>query len=333
MEVGLSSRRVRGAPLITVVVLGLLTALALGGTPSLPAAAAAQDGEDDSATVEWEAVINGRPVTEIDTNDPVRLDPAEGAVLELTLTNASAQDLTVRSVRLDGKVMGLTMYNFTTRIDVLLPPDGVTTRTFDVDLIDLSGQATGLIPSRLQLLDEERNVLQEESFPADIRGSANSVYGIFGLAVLGITLILLGTLLLGIRRSEMPQNRWRRAMRFVPVGLGAGFVLTFTLSATRQLSPSAGSWTTVVLLCGAAALAVGYFLPIGVADDQESPAEFDTADGEGEDETDTLEPVGADLAAADGAAPAAGQSAGHWWTSSNREQTEQDRSSTPEDDW
>lgn len=336
MKVGHCRRRVLAAPLIATLVLVLVTAALLGipgqgGTP----AAASPEGDETSTTLEWEASINGRPVGEIDANDPVLLDPEEGALLHVTLTNPSVEEVTVRSVRLDGKVMGLTMYNFTTRVDVVLPPDSVTTRTFEIDLIDLSGQATGLIPSRLQLIDADRAVLQEEEFPADIRGSVTSVYGVFGFAVLGITLLMLGSLLLRIRRTSMPENRWLRGMRFLPVGVGLGLVLTFTLSATRQLSPSATSWTTIVLLCGAASFAIGYFLPIGVAEAQESSDDMDgDADGpDGDTDDAALEMVGSDLAAGDATSATAGQASGHYWTSNSPEQADLDRPAGPEDDW
>lgn len=333
MDVGLRRRGIRGAPLAGALVLAILAATLIAGIlhPG-SSAAAAPEGDDGGPTLEWEVSINDRPLGEIDANDPLRLDPTNGAVIDLTLTNPSAEEVTVRSVRLDGKVMGLTMYNFTTRVDLLMPPDSVTTRTFDIDLIDLSGQATGLIPSRLQLLDDDRGVLQEAEFPADIRGSVNSVYGVFGMAVLGITLVLLASLLLGIRRTEMPDNRWKRALRFLPAGIGLGFVLTFTLSATRQLSPSAGSWTVVVLACAAAAFAIGYFLPIGVADDQDSPADVDGMDEE-VDDTEVLETADADLATAGGAAVTGGQSSGHYWTSGSQAQGGLEHPDAPEDDW
>mgnify|MGYP000879542392 FL=1 len=122
-------------------------------------------------------------------------------------------------------------------------------------------------------------------------------------------------------------------MRFLPAGIGLGFVLTFTLSATRQLSPSAASWTTVVLLCAAVAFAVGYFLPIGVADDQESTSDVDSADGEVDDDTEVLETVDADLATAGGAAGTAGHSTGHYWTSGSQGQPGLDEPDAGGDDW
>lgn len=320
-----------GAPLIATVVLMLLTALWGGAAQAGATAYAGQQGETQDSVLEWEASINGRAVGEIDANDPVRLEPQEGAILQVSLTNSSTEEVTVRSVRLDGKVMGLTMYNFTTRIDVVLPANTQTTRTFDIDLIDLSGQATGLIPSRLQLLGEDRAVLAEADFPADIRGSVNSVYGVFGMAMLAITLLLLGGLLLRIRRTQMPENRWRRALRFLPVGIGLGLVLTFTLSATRQLSPSATSWTSIVLLCGAAAFALGYLLPIGVAEGADAVEGGDDADGF-DDDTEELEMVGSDVGAGDGAAAATtSQSSGHYWTSGGQDGV--DAGTGPEDDW
>ncbi|MGB7424744.1 MAG: hypothetical protein WA903_07565, partial [Ornithinimicrobium sp.] len=215
----------------------------------------------------WSVTINERSVDDINSNEPLRLVPADGAFVEIELANPGETVVTVRNVRLDGQVMGLTMYNYTTRVDIEMPPDSITLRRIELDLLDLSEQAVGLIPSRVQLLDDDRSVLLEESFPADVRGSANSVYGVFALAVAGITAVLLGTLLWAIVRHRLPRNRWQRAMHFVPVGVGIGFVLTFTLSATRQLAPSAGSWVTLVFICGAVALAVGYFLPLGGTDD------------------------------------------------------------------
>ncbi|MGB5952475.1 MAG: hypothetical protein WBG57_08195 [Ornithinimicrobium sp.] len=243
--------------------------------------------------LEWSVTINDRSVEEIDANEPLNLVPADGALVEVELANPGDSVVRVRNVRLDGQVMGLTMYNYTTRVDIEMPPNSITLRRIDLDLLDLSGQAVGLIPSRVQLLDDDRNVLLEESFPADVRGSANSVYGVFALAVAGITAVLFGTLLWAIFRRSLPQNRWRRAMHFVPVGIGIGFVLTFTLSATRQLSPSASSWVTVVLICGAVALAVGYFLPLGRDEEAFGDSAF-SGDSRVDDDWDesTASPVG-----------------------------------------
>jgi hypothetical protein len=326
MEVGQRRRRTGGAPFNLA---GLVAILLCAWSASAVAAPEPQ-GQEQPA-LEWEATINERPVAEIDANDPVRLNPEEGAYVGLVLTNPSTQEVAIRSVRLDGSVMGLTMYNFTTRIDLVMPPDSITTRRIDVDLIDLSGQATGLIPSRLQLLDNEREVLVSESFPADIRGSLASIYGVFALGVLGITLVLLASLLLAIRRSQLPENRWQRAMRFVPVGVGLGFILTFTLSATRQLSPNAASWTTVVLLCAGAALAVGYFLPLGVAGEDEAD-ELGYAEVAPEDDTAQMEPVGAEAASTDDTwQTTTDEGAGHFW-SSGPDSGDQGRA-TPEDSW
>lgn len=236
--------------------------------------------------LQWSVTINGRSVDDFDTNDPLRLVPEEGALLEVELSNTAQSPRNIRSVRLDGQVMGLTMYNYTTRVDIEIPPGSTTTRRVELDLLDLSGQAVGLIPSRIQLLDDERNVLLEESFPADIRGSVTSVYGVFALAIVGISVVLLGVLLLAIRRNQLPRNRWKRAMHYVPLGVGIGFVLTFTLSATRQLAPNAGSWVSFVLICGGVAFAVGYFLSVGaVGSDTEdselgSPGASNTSDGQ-----------------------------------------------------
>jgi hypothetical protein len=90
-----------------------------------------------------------------------------------------------------------------------------------------------------------------------------SVYGAFGLIVAGITAVVLAGLLVAIWRRQLPRNRWQRGVRFLPAGIGVGLVLTFTLSATRLLTPSATLWLPVLLICAGAAFMIGYLLPVG----------------------------------------------------------------------
>ena len=75
----------------------------------------------------------------------------------MRVANSDLRPLTVRSVVLSGKVLGLTFFTFTTRIDLAVGAAETGEVEFPLDLTDLDGQAVGLIPSRLTVLDEQRN--------------------------------------------------------------------------------------------------------------------------------------------------------------------------------
>lgn len=229
------------------------------GPPAIPAAATTTA----TSGLEWSATVNGRPVAEVDTNKPLVLGGDSRTQVVLALTNTGSDPITVRAIRLEGRVMTMTFFRYNTRLDIELAPGASTERRFELELDDLTDQAVGLIPARLQLLDAERKVLRADDFPVDVDGSATSVYGLFGLAVAGITALLLGSLLLAIARRRLSRNRWNRALKFLAAGIGLGLTLTFTLSATRLLTPSAPAWLTLVLVFGAAAFAIGYLLPLG----------------------------------------------------------------------
>ena len=227
---------------------------------------------DVAGDLEWSASIDGRPLAEIDSNRPLQLGLADQVPVTLDLANIGENELRVRSVRLDGRVMGLSFFSFTIRIDVVLGPGESTRREFNIDLDALASQATGVIPSYFSVLGQDRQVLADRRFPIDVQGSLLSVYGLFGLSVALVTVALLASLLVSIHGGRLAsRNAWQRALFFLPVGLGVGLTLTFTLSALRLLIPSATAWLTLVLACGAVAFLIGYFLPLGRrADDDEA---------------------------------------------------------------
>ena len=235
------------------VLLGVLVAALLG------AASPARGAETSEVRVT--ATVNDRDADRIDVNRPLRLEADKGAVVKVQATNTTGRPLTVRTVRLHGKVMGLTFYTYDTLVDMQLGPGESDEREFFVDLADLKGQATGLLPGRLTLFDQDRDVLASMEFPVDVRGSLGSVYGIFGVAVGAITGLLLVAALVRLATHRLPLNRWSRAIRFGIPGIGFGLVLTFTLSALRFLIPSASRWLPLVLIGGAVGFAIGYLTP------------------------------------------------------------------------
>jgi len=260
---GSGDTRVR--QLLTVILVAALLVL------HAPAAAA------DPPGLEWSISIDDRDLASVSRNDPLVLGTSDSARVRLNLDNQGPEELLVRSIRIEGRVIGMAFFSYTTRLDIVLPPGESTERRFDVDISDLRGQATGLLPTSVIMISPERDTLAKRDFAVDVQGSVASVYGAFGLIMAGITAVVLAGLLLSIWRRQLPINRWQRAARFLPAGLGIGLVVTFTLSATSLLVPSALWWLPLLIFCGGGAFLVGYLLPVG-SDDPPTPSESDAAE-------------------------------------------------------
>lgn len=244
----------------------LLAALVASLAVGAPAAAPADGtGPATAGDVTWTATLNGTDVDDVGAGTPLVLETDRPLEVTVRMTNGSSEPVRVEGLRLEGRVMGIAFFRFGAGIDVLLPPEEPVLRTVELRTTQLPGQAVGLMPTTLQVLGEGREVLSGKSFPVDVRGSLLSAYGIFGLAVLGLTVFLLAGLVVAIVRERLPANRWVRAVRFAAPGLGVGLTLTFFLSVTRLLTPDANLWLPLVAGCGAAAFLLGYFLPTPTA--------------------------------------------------------------------
>jgi hypothetical protein len=235
----------------------LLAALAGAATAATGTAAAA----DTRARVTWRAAIDGRDVATATSNAPLPLRPGRNATVTLAVDNHGTAPLDIRAVRLDGRVLGLSFFTFSSRIDLVVPPGTTRERVVELDLGELGEQATGLIPGTLSLVGQDRSVISQQEVATDVRGSVISPYGAFGMIVGAVTLVLALSLAWEIAGRRLPVNRWRRGVRFLAPGLGLGLSATFTLSATRVLTPSASVWVPLVLLCGAVAFVLGYLTP------------------------------------------------------------------------
>ena len=256
---------------------GIVALLALVGTCGLLTArpAAAEDGQ----TLDWGASIAGVDLRGVDAGSPFELGRADERPFVLTVRNTGTASVTIRSVRVEGRVMGMAFVSNTTRVGITLAPGESTERRFPLYFDDVSEQARGLIPSSLVLVDPDGQRLDSIDFPMKIDGSVFSVYSVFGLAVAGATLVVLGTLFLAIRRGRLPENRWRRASAFLPAGAGIGLTLTFTLSSISLLTPRPSSWVPLLIACAGGAFLLGYFWIRGARPDDEEG----TAAGEGEE--------------------------------------------------
>lgn len=211
--------------------------------------------------VSFTATLDGRSLDSIDANEPLKLHPERGVVIAVSAKNNGSSQVEVRSVRLDAHVVGLAFFTYTTRVDLQLPPGGTGERHFLLDLGDLGGQATGLLPAQVTLLAPDRSALATRSLPVDVRGNARSVYGVFAIGVGAVTLLLLIGLLIRLAAHRLPDNRWSRAWRFAVPGAGIGLTLTFTLSALRLVVPSANASTLLFLGAGLLGFVAGYLSP------------------------------------------------------------------------
>jgi hypothetical protein len=211
----------------------------------------------DSGSLGLQVSIDDRPIA--DTTVPV--DPTKQVKLEVVATNSGTAPVKVRSVRLSGVALALTFFAYDTTAPFEVPARGKVSRTFVLDLGDLAGQATGLLPSSVELLDAQRVTLGEATTVADVRGSFWSVYGVFGLAMLVLTVLAWLAALLALARHRLPPNRWRRGLRFLPAGFGTGLVAVITLSVLRLVPPEPAIEIPVVLGAAAIAFLLGYLTP------------------------------------------------------------------------
>ncbi len=236
------------------VLIAVVVAMALLLAPGAAAGAELPD------TITWTAAVNGDNVERLN-GEAVRLEPGERAQVAVVVQNRGGEPLSIPYVRLEGSVLGMSFYVFTTRVDFEVPAGAEETLEYEIDLLDLGDQARGLIPSRLVLLDEEGNDREALDFQVDVRGDLTSVYMVFGLAVGALTLLLLAAALWRLSTGRLHPNRWRRGLVMAAPGLGLGFVLTFSLSVLRIASPQASLWAILLLVGAAVGFAAGYLSP------------------------------------------------------------------------
>lgn len=211
--------------------------------------------------VEVNGRIGGQDLAGSTGSDPVELRSDTETPVEVVIENRSQRPLEVRTVRIDGRVLGLTFFAYDTAVSLRVAPGATETIRFPLDLNGLVGQATGLIPGSLQILDRNREPLASEPYVADVRGSLWSVYGLFGLALLILTGLSFASLLWALARHRLPSNRLQRGLRFLATGVGVGLIVVFSLSVFRILVPRPGGWITSSVVFAGVFFLVGYFSP------------------------------------------------------------------------
>jgi hypothetical protein len=229
-------------------------ATAIGVALALASPSVAQ-ASDDPLTLS--ATVDGQDVT----GHTVTISPQRPVRLSVTVTNGGDSSVAVRGVRFSGTALALTFFAYDTTLPFDVPAHGKATRTFALDLDDLDGQAIGLLPASVEPLDAKRVPLAGVDTVTDVRGSILSVYGMFGIAVLLLTIFAWVSCLLALARHRLPANRWRRALRFLPAGFGTGLVAVVSLSVLRMVPPAPAVEIPVLLGTTAIGLVLGYLTP------------------------------------------------------------------------
>ncbi|WP_018683857.1 hypothetical protein [Actinokineospora enzanensis] len=227
--------------------------LVLGATPTV-----AQESDDPLRVT---VTLDGQDIT----GRTVQLDPTRPAEISVTAENHGRTTRKVRLIRVSGVALALTFYAYDTNLPFEVPAGQRVVRTFPLDVRDLEGQAIGLLPTSVELLDEDRGVLGGSETVADVRGSVWSVYGVFGFVMFVLTALIWASVLIALARHRLSANRFRRALRFLPAGIGTGFVAVVTLSVLRWVAPVPAVEIPVVLGAAVIAMVLGFLTPHPVA--------------------------------------------------------------------
>ena len=228
-----------------------------------------------AADVTLSAKIDDRAVAGSEENRPVRL-PTRRIPVTLDITNGDSSPITVSTVRFAGKVMGLTFFAYEASADIRVAPGATESRRLTLDLASLKGQATGLLPASIAVLDADRKELASQDLVVDVRGSVRSVYGTFGLLLAVLTATALAVALRALAGHRLSPNRWARGLRFLVPGIGLGMVLVIVCSMLRIFAPSLSRWGPIMLLCAGGLFLFGYLSPTPDTDEA-APVDVDEA--------------------------------------------------------
>jgi hypothetical protein len=238
---------------------GAVLSIALVPTAVTAAAAPAPATSAGSTAV---VLIDGRNASDYTADHPLSLMSSRPVKMYVRLTNAGHQDsLSVRSVRFQGRVLGLAFVSYETEVDLKAAPGQTDTRSYRLDLVGLNRQATGLMPARIQLIDDHGRVVGARSFAVRVHGSLWSAYGVFGLAVALLSLLLIVGAVAALVRARQHRRRVQRALTFAVPGVGIATFAVFLLSATGALVPTPPEWIAFLAMGGVLGLAAGASTP------------------------------------------------------------------------
>ncbi|MDQ1428995.1 MAG: hypothetical protein QOK39_2471 [Acidimicrobiaceae bacterium] len=217
--------------------------------------------------VSLQARLDGAAAAGSKDSHPVSLS-ARSTPIDLTVTNGGTSPVVVHTVRLSSSVLGVNFFTYETEVEISVAPGATENRQFTLDLSALKGQATGLLPASISLLDAHRQQVAAQPVTVDVHGSNLSVYSIFGVVLLLLTVAGVVGALLALMRHTLSANRFLRGIRFLIPGIGIGLVVVIGFSLFSVFSPRLSRWGPIVVITALAMFAVGYFTPTPDADDE-----------------------------------------------------------------
>lgn len=223
--------------------------------------------------------IDGEDVSNSNGSNPIAID---GEVpLEVTIDNGTSKPVTVNAVRLIGRSVGATVFSSEIAIGAQLDAGETQTRTIQLDLRGITDQANGLFEGEVQLLDPDRGVIASHDAVWDVRGSMTSLFGLFAIMLLVVTIILTAFSFRDLATGRLSRNRWWRGVRFAFVGLSIGATALVWMSVLRLVAPRAVVAYPLLLVLGIAGFVLGSLSPDpshGIEDeddDDEDDEEYD----------------------------------------------------------
>jgi len=258
-------------------VTALVIALSIGFIV-VPSAAA-----DSGGLVVTSATVGGQDVASTNWGAPLRLVPGEFVDVELRVANNGNHAVHIRRADLSGRVLGLVFFSYLVPLDVSVAPGATETMHYRLELIGIDDQAIGLMRGDVAVVGDNGDRIAWIPMISDVRGSLLSVYGLFGIALLVLTVLASVDAGLAIRRHRLSGNRWLRGVRLLTPGVGVGLVLLFTATVVRLWVPRTPVWLIIAVGTAAAFFALGYFTPTpdgqhGADEDAEGDAQIDEAD-------------------------------------------------------
>jgi hypothetical protein len=240
--------------------------------------------------VTFTALLNGVAAATSTDARPAEVYPSSPATVRITVHNSGSSPVEVATIRLEGAVLDLPLFSYDSTVDLTVAPRQSASLTFPVSTQGIGGQATGLVSATITAIGTDGTSLSSDTVVTNVHGSLRSIYGLFGLAVLVLTISSLVLALVAMARHNLASNRWLRAVRFAIPGFGIGLVMTFTLAALGLFTPGPGHWLPVLIVATCTGLAFGYLTPspneaeFGEEDDDVLLAEIVVVDEDPRDE-------------------------------------------------
>jgi len=223
-------------------------------------------------TLPFSVVVNGQLASTSSDAHPAQIHPAKPVEVRISIPGSQSSTLRIATVRIEGDVLDLPLFSYDTAVDLVVPPHHSKSLSFPVNMNGVGSQATGLVVATVTLLSPRGTVVGAQSVVTNVHGSISSLYGLFALAVLALTVSSLFFALLAMARHQLSRNRWMRAVRFVIPGFGVGLVLIFTTSVLGVFAPGPGHWLPLLIIASAVGLAGGYLTP---APNEEEDDDYD----------------------------------------------------------